>query len=271
MKHGKHKTDYVNPQIAKPSAEIDTVGDPALELRCSEYKSLRQELLENKKYIFERPLAIVAAVGIAAAQFKDNPHVAALPSFLIWILWVNLWFTVNRMHSTARIAAYINTAIEPKNPIPWIGWENALRRHRIWNRQHGPSKRQELIKAQMEAAPQPDSMRFYPMLLALHLVPVIFAVAASLLFVWDKHNATQSWMTRDALIGAFTGISALVFLGYVSFGSWRPSQMNRLIENQRATWLAVFHAEQRVGAQAKMCAAGGERNVELPNAIVENR
>jgi len=48
-------------------------------------------------------------------------------------MFADLWFTVNRLQSAARIASYISLFLEPEGKLNWIGWENSLRAHRIWN------------------------------------------------------------------------------------------------------------------------------------------
>jgi hypothetical protein len=100
-----------------------------MEMRIEEYGILRNELLQNKQYVFERPLLIITAAGVAAVQLSDAPSVLLLPVLLIVLLLINLWFTVNRLKSIARIAAYIAVVLESA-PKAWIGWEGALRKHR---------------------------------------------------------------------------------------------------------------------------------------------
>ena len=77
-----------------------------------EYSSLREEMLQNKGYVFERPLLIITAAGIASIQLSGKPSVVLLPFLLVIILSINLWFTINRLESTARIASYISVALE---------------------------------------------------------------------------------------------------------------------------------------------------------------
>ena len=202
------------------------------ELKLLEYETLRNELLENKKHLFERPIVIVAAAGVAAAQLKDNPHVLALPLFLVWILLVNLWFTINRLRSAARIAAYINIVIEPGSPVPWIGWENALRLHRIWNKRHGHAEKRRQIEQYIEFNAIPDAMTFYPVVLALHAVPIVFAATAAILFVGENSDKLAILMCVTTILSTF------VFGAFVCL--WRPAKMMDSIEIQRATWLAVL-------------------------------
>ena len=48
------------------------------ELCSLEYTSLREELAQNEQYIFERPLLIITAIGIAATQIEDSTLLAIL-------------------------------------------------------------------------------------------------------------------------------------------------------------------------------------------------
>ena len=98
-----------------------------------EFKALRDELLQGQKYVFERPLLIIT-VSIAILNFIEEPYVTLLPPIVIGLLTFNLWFTVNRMRSLARIAAYIQLEIEEKAYRPWLGWETCLRYYRKWTR-----------------------------------------------------------------------------------------------------------------------------------------
>src|SRR5690348_7571510 len=91
-------------------------------IRSSEYASLRQEMLDNKKLIFERPFIIIGGIGLAVLKFETSPLMLVLPSFLIFLLCINLSLTANRLRSNARISGYLAAIIEPG--ISWIGWEN---------------------------------------------------------------------------------------------------------------------------------------------------
>jgi len=90
------------------------------DIRTAEYESLRQEMLQNKRYVFERPLVIIGAVGLAAAQLSGTHAAVTLPVLLVALLWLNLWFTVNRLRSTARIVAYVGLVLE----VPEREWNS---------------------------------------------------------------------------------------------------------------------------------------------------
>lgn len=197
-----------------------------------EYDTLRGELLQNKKYVFERPLLIVTAAGVAAVQLSGNPLALLLPFLLIVILLINLWFTVNRLRSMARIAAYIDLVLEG-NPNAWIGWERSLRKHRIWTKQHSLQERRTALSKYAKDEAIPDALMFYGPLLLLHVVMVIMALSISVLTL-----AAKSQLAEIVSFAATLGV-AIVFACFW-LGPYRSSQMRDLIEIQRATWINVL-------------------------------
>src|SRR5208337_5044944 len=98
---------------------------------AQEYETLRHEFLEAKRYVFERPLAITALAGIAWHN-TGGSQLIALAAAIAFVTLFNLWFTVGRVESGARIAAYIQLVLEPSSEIPWTGWESSLRENRKW-------------------------------------------------------------------------------------------------------------------------------------------
>lgn len=203
------------------------------DIKTSEYESLRQEILQNKQFIFERPLAIIAAGGIAALQLSGSTSMLALPTLVILVLSINIWFTANRIRSNARIVSYISVMIEPGSRQPWIGWENALRLHRKWTNTYNYEKRKQLMASHLAFDAMPDAMMFYPVLLALHIVPVAAAFTAFLLAMGGGHALAE----RIMLVATILATSWFTIL---CVGPYRPEKMTHLIELQRASWLAVF-------------------------------
>ncbi|NQU39690.1 MAG: hypothetical protein HQ523_07035 [Lentisphaerae bacterium] len=61
---------------------------------AAEYNSLRSELLQGKRYVFERRLLIVT-LSLAGLNLIDKAYVAYLPPMAIGLLMFNLWFTVS--------------------------------------------------------------------------------------------------------------------------------------------------------------------------------
>lgn len=206
-------------------------------MQSAEYNTLRSELLQNKQYVFERPLLIITAAGVAAVQLSDKPSVLLLPLLLIIVLLINLWFTVNRLKSMARIAAYTAVILESATHA-WIGWENALRKHRIWTKVNNSAKQKDLINKHYEPEAIPDAMMFYGPLLLLHVATVIICFSVSAITLFKKPEALQ--------IGSFLATLAVtcVFATYC-IGPYKPSKMRDLIEVQRAIWIEIFILDKK--------------------------
>ncbi len=212
-----------------------------------EHDALRSELLQNRKYVFERPLLIITAAAVAAGQLSGKPSVLFLPFLLIVVLIINLWFTVNRLKSTARIAAYIDAVLEGA-PYAWIGWEKSLREHRMWMKKHGLEDRRKLLSKHTEKDAVPDAMTYYRPLLLLHVVTVVVALAASLLALGTLTQIPQ-------LVSFAATLGAAIVLACCCLGPYRPSRMRDLIEIQRATWISVLDITQilRLDAPSSEC------------------
>ncbi len=96
----------------KEMAESNCVGP------VQEYQTLRQELLESRKYVFERPLLILTA-GAAGLNTLKSEYLPLLPVGLGILILFNLWFTINRLLSAARITSYIQLELEERCHGPW--------------------------------------------------------------------------------------------------------------------------------------------------------
>ena len=201
--------------------------------KSQEYDSLRSELLQNKQYVFERPLLIITGFGIAATQLSDTTAINLLPLLLIIISLINLWFTVNRMKSIARIVAYIQVFLEPNSNYEWIGWENALRVHRNWSKTTSNKQKEEEIDEIVDYDAIPDAMMFFRPLYFLHLLMVLLALVASLFSIF---------LNPDIFHISISGITLFVSLIFFYFiiGPYRPNNMKELIEVQRAIWILSF-------------------------------
>jgi len=84
-----------------------------------EYSFLREELDMNRRFVFERPLLIVGAALAAAVPLADKRAFFLLPLPFLAVLLFNLWFTINRLQSSARIIGYIQLVHEGEKN--WIG------------------------------------------------------------------------------------------------------------------------------------------------------
>ncbi len=212
------------------------MGEYEQKLRLQEHQSLRNELSENKKYIFERPLIIITSAAVAAFQFSSKPVIVILPLLFIVMIWVNLSFTVNRLKSNARIAAYIEVALE-NSDSKWIGWESSLRRYRLWMKENkkeksGPDIDSEEFKDELMV---PDANMFYKLVFLLHILPTVLVLLISGYSCFMIGNLNQ-------LVATFvTILTGLVFLIY-SLTHYQSGKMNGLIEERRVIWKKVLGA-----------------------------
>ncbi|MBI9050895.1 MAG: hypothetical protein JEZ00_15850 [Anaerolineaceae bacterium] len=201
--------------------------------KSQEYDSLRSESMQNKQYVFERPLLIITAFGIAVVQFNNDTAVSLLPCLLIIVLLMNLWFTVNRMKSLARIVAYISVFLEPKSEMKWIGWENSLRVYRIWGKKYSKKEKEDNLSKLIDESAIPDAMTFYAPLFWLHVVMMLIALIVSALLTFSIPDLIH------IIPFGITLVASIIFAIFC-MGPYHPKKMRDLIEVQRATWIAVF-------------------------------
>ena len=200
-----------------------------------EYQSLREELKENKKYVFERPILTIVAI-FAGAQFIDKHYLAILPVVAILLFLFNFWFTVNRLRSSTRIIAYIQTILEGDSKENWIGWETFLREQRVWLKKP-LEKRKQLIKIHTQTNAIPHALFYYPPIYYFHLLAVIVAFVFSIVFVL-KSATVENIVAFIASI-----ISTIIFIVYSI--KLPPRKMRGLIEEFRGMILSIL--EEREG------------------------
>lgn len=202
-----------------------------------EYNSLRSELAEGKKYIFERPLFIIILV-IAGVNLVAGSYAGLLLPAAIGLLWFNLWFTIDRLHRLGRLAAYLQLELEEGRFTPWLGWETSLRYYRIWmkaNRDHLA----ELLAGKIDPETAPEEAGCYPAVYILHLAAVLLALLSS---GWV-------WVTRmNAANTAWFGVSSLLALFFAVYAvRSRPDKMKFTCEQARVIWIEVFKDLKKQG------------------------
>lgn len=209
-----------------------------------EYSSLREELARNKQYIFERPLAIIGAIGIALVQAKDSNFLPILPLFLIAALWTNLDLTVNRLRSSSRIASYICVIMEPPEIDKWIGWENSLGNYRRWrNDCSNDDKLTEFYKVSADT----DSLRFYPTVYKFHIFNVLIAFCTSAFIFYHYHDIDFIWRTVGFSLSA---IITMYFL-YYCLTEYNTNNSKGNIEIEKKIWEDVLHISSAKGNSNK--------------------
>lgn len=154
-----------------------------------EYQTLREEILQGKKYVFERLLLIVT-ISVALIQFIDKPFMVYVPILLLPLLAFNLWFTVNRIKSIARIVAYIQLILEENNNIVWRGWETSLRLYRKWTKLN-KDEIDKIIKGNIDQDAAPDAMGYYPVIFYLHIGIVLLTAIFSVIYSIDDSTTVR--------------------------------------------------------------------------------
>jgi hypothetical protein len=172
---------------------------------ADEFRALRAELEQGKEYIFERPLLLIT-VSIALLNFIEKPYVSLLPPIVIGLLMFNLWFTVNRTRSGARIVAYIQLVLEEKSFKPWLGWETSLRHYRRWMKLNKPNVR-KIIDSELDREVIPDVTGYYPTLYTMHVIVVVTAMFGAIVYTFINPGVTNLIPTM---------ITFLIFLGFLA-------------------------------------------------------
>lgn len=191
---------------------------------AQEYNTLREELNQSKKYVFERPLFIVG-VGVALLTAEGLKFGAALPMLLTGLLLFNFWFTANRLRSASRIVAYIQVVLEGK--VPWKGWETSLRKYRIWLKDNHEAKIR-IVEEELNQKAIPDALMYYNPIYQMHIAFVCLCLLAGFLLTAREPNAINILATF--VIVLLVGI----FAWYCK--QWRPSKMRNLIEWNVVVW-----------------------------------
>jgi small-conductance mechanosensitive channel len=211
------------------------------QFRLLEYNALRQEMQDNKKFVFERPFIIIGGIGLAALQLQHSTFIWLLPSFFVFLLCLNLAFTANRLLSNARISGYLSAIVEPS--VIWVGWENALRLYRAWSNAKTPLRKSLESEEYNDKRAQSDRMLFFFPLLMLHVVPAVFAIIS---FGWAYSNAEKGEQVIQTITLWLTLASAVYFL-FLVLWKFLPYKMSARLEIERSIWLAVhkWHLEQQ--------------------------
>ena len=198
-----------------------------------EYDTLRNELLEAKRHIFERPL-IIAALTAAGLQFLDKPFALALPSVVALLTLFNFWFTLNRIQSANRIVAYIQLVLEPSAKLQWVGWETSLREYRRWLRTNPDAR--TFIDNELDQFAVPDALMYYPAVYYFHVALMISAVLASGALLIQRPNLWRVVFILPTLLLAGRSIK--------DFTRWKPNRLKASIERNRVIWQNVLGVDQ---------------------------
>lgn len=194
-----------------------------------EYKTLREEILQGKKYVFERPLLIIT-ISVALIKFIDKPYIYFIPMLMLSLLLFNLWFTVNRLRSIARIVSYIQLILENDDKES-NGWESSLRYYRKWVKSH-KNRLKEILERDMDKDAIPDAMGYYPVIYYFHFGVVVFVFVSSVVYTIMHPSILQ-------LITMFLTLLLIVFFIFYSI-TCHPRKTGNFIEENRIIWKHVF-------------------------------
>lgn len=202
-----------------------------------EFQTLRSELLESKRYVFERPI-VIAAVTVGGISLLEGPLLGLLPLALSALLVFNFWFTANRLMSAARIIAYIQLELEERSNGEWIGWETCLRYYRKWLKLD-PDNKVASIEDELDEDAVPDAMMHYPPIYKLHVILIASAAIGSLFIL----------ISQFSLINLFSFlVTAYVVLKFSPYKKrFSPDWAKSLIERNRVIWGYVFKYMIREG------------------------
>ena len=210
------------------------------DLRSQEYSTLREELLQAKRYVFERPLLIVA-LGVGGLTTLEIEYSAALGLVLASLILFNFRFTVNRLMSAARIVAYVQLELEKGTTESWSGWESSLRYYRKWLKQDPAAAKAE-VEAAMDKQAVPDAMLHYPPIYQLHMALMAAATVGSVAVTVVAPSIVN--------IVCSVGVLALAATFGVACNRYRPSVISALIERNRVIWSRVFEYMRQDGAKS---------------------
>jgi hypothetical protein len=201
-----------------------------------EYDTLRNELLEAKRHVFERPL-VIAALAAAGLQFLDKPFALVLPSVVALLTIFNFWFTLNRVQSANRIVAYIQLVLEPAAKLQWIGWESSLRKYRRWLKANPDAR--TFIDAQLDHTAVPDALMYYPALYYFHFALMISVLLASGGLLIQQPSWWRFVFFLPTLLVAGRSLKY--------FTRWTPNRLRASIERNRVIWKNVL-GENRIAS-----------------------
>jgi hypothetical protein len=213
-------------------------------LRSQEYSTLREELLQAKRYVFERPLLIVA-LGVGGLTTLEIEYSAALALVLASLILFNFWFTVNRLMSAARIVAYVQLQLEEGTAESWTGWESSLRYYRKWLKRDPAGAKAE-IDAAMDKDAVPDAMLHYPPIYQLHMALMVAAAVGAVAVTFVAPSIVN--------VVCSVGVIALAAAFGSSCSRYRPSVISALIERNRVIWCRVFEYMRQDGAKGSTLA-----------------
>ena len=187
-----------------------------------EYESLRNELNENRRYVFERPLIIFTAACIFFDYVSKTEYAMLFPCLIILLLLFNLHFTANRLFSNARIIAYVRLFIEKKHP-KHFGWETFLEAYRFKGEKKG--------------------LKYYPLIFYFHITLIIFLLLIETLLYFDGHQLNSGAHNLKNLITTIVSILSIIGGAIYFFLIWKsisPKHVQVFFEKETSKVIEVL-------------------------------
>jgi len=174
----------------------------------AEVAFLRAEMEQNRKYIFERPIAVVVGAVAAAATLAGGDK-----TFQGFDLLPTVFTVVKDLQSTARIVSYLQVFHPGDGTRLWMGWEAELHEFRRI---------------------QPERRRFYDGIWAFHILAAVASTGLILVQIYpDPDNLLGAGLVQQVAVGVdVAAVFGLLFLA----GKLRPSTVRHTIEQTRGVW-----------------------------------
>jgi len=204
--------------------------------KLEEYRSLRTEMTDNRKFIFERPLVISSALVILFSTGYNANYICILAALTLFMLGFNLWFTFNRLNSNTRILGYFMVVHEGKGKASWIGWENALIKYRVFIGSKNPII--ESILKKYDKIKEVDANRFYTPIYYFHLFIGIAVFSASSVMTLSRHYSEIYQKTIGSpflWVMILNIIAVTIFIGW-SLIKYYPNKFKNKIQIEKELW-----------------------------------
>ncbi len=240
------------------------------DLKSSEYKILRDEIQFNRKFIFERALILAGGLLAAKAFFKaEGLFLDLLMVMILFLLFFNLWFTINRLRTNGRIIGYLRLFHEGEFKERWEGWENSLNKYRIWNAVNKTKSRE--IRESKTYTPKFDSGTFYSQIFLVHIL-IMIMVSFALIVLDGNSNlvnihslSNSSWVLKTSY--AFV---CVVVISYAIY-TLKPTKISNIIAAETEIWKTV---ENEMGKnlktkQATLVSFYKQKSNDLKRSILE--
>ena len=189
-----------------------------------EYESLRQELSENRKYVFERPLIIISVALVFFEYISKTSFIMLFPNIIIFLLLFNLKFTSNRLNSNARIVSYLRLFMEKKDPSNYK-WETFLSKYRDDDKKKG--------------------LRYYPIIYKFHILIILLFVLIEILLYFDNQidftfvDIKKETITIFSLVLCIIGLFYLFKIGKETSPQAMDAFFTKEIKNVEETLIKV--------------------------------